>query len=209
MFHTVYDSWELGSRGRAYIGKHSTNDPYDDYKGSFKDKSFAPDNKIVIAYATTPQGAVWLEMMFQRVFSVAENPQFANKSYQTSDGFVTGFKGKDHPMYGKQREDMRGDNNPAKRPEVSEKISQKLKGKPKPSIQGDNHYIRRGIGGGFEQGENNVAKKPEVRKVLSEQKKGEGNPAYGRRWWVNRGGDTLYQQESPGSEWQNGRVWKG
>jgi hypothetical protein len=89
MFHTVYNSFEAEPKGRDYIGKHSTNDPYDDYLGSYRDDSFNPNGKIVIAYATTPQGAVWLEERFQRVFNVVEDTQFANKSYQTSSGFDT------------------------------------------------------------------------------------------------------------------------
>ena len=86
-FHTVYDSFESGPKGRDYIGKHSTDDPYDDYRGSFKDDSFNPDDKIIFAYAKTKEGAVWLEIMFQRVFSVVEDPQYVNRSYQTSVGF--------------------------------------------------------------------------------------------------------------------------
>jgi hypothetical protein len=127
MFHTVYNSFESQPGGRDYIGKHSTNDPHDNYLGSSRDKSSTPDNKIVIAYAKTAQGAVWLEEQFQRVFDVVENPQFANKSYQTSDKFVTGFKGKDHPMYGTKRPDTRErnlNNNPAKNPEAAAKISE-------------------------------------------------------------------------------------
>ena len=87
MFHTVYNSFESGPNGRDYIGKHSTDDPYDDYMGSFKDKSFKPSDKIVIGYSKTKEGAVWLEIQWQRAFGVVENPQFANKSYQTSTGF--------------------------------------------------------------------------------------------------------------------------
>jgi hypothetical protein len=87
MFHTVYLSFENGKEGRDYVGKHSTEDPYDGYLGSFRDDSFSPDGKIVIAYAKTPQGAVWLEERFQKVFRVVEDPQFANQAYQTSTGF--------------------------------------------------------------------------------------------------------------------------
>ena len=89
MFHTVYNSFESGPDGRDYIGKHSTEDPYDDYLGSYKDDSFDPDAKIVIAYAKTPQGAVWLEERFQKVFNVVSDVQFANRSYQTGNGFDT------------------------------------------------------------------------------------------------------------------------
>jgi hypothetical protein len=89
MFHTVYNSFESGPNGRDYIGKHSTDDPYDDYRGSFKDKSFEPDDKIVIGYSKTKEGAVWLEIQWQRAFGVVEDPQFANQVYQTSTGFDT------------------------------------------------------------------------------------------------------------------------
>lgn len=127
MFHTVYNSFEAKPKGRDYIGKHSTNDPYDDYLGSYRDDSFNPNGKIVIAYATTPQGAVWLEERFQRVFNVVEDPQFANQSYQTSDKFVTGFKGEQHPLYGAKRPDTRERNlrdNPSKKPKVAAKIAE-------------------------------------------------------------------------------------
>jgi hypothetical protein len=127
MFHTVYNSFESPPEGRDYIGKHSTNDPYDNYLGSYRDDTFDPDTKIVIAYANTSQGAVWLEERFQRVFNVAEDPQFANRSYQTSDKFVTGFKGKDHPLYGTKRPDVTErnlTNNPSRQPNAAAKISE-------------------------------------------------------------------------------------
>jgi hypothetical protein len=127
MFHTVYNSFESGSEGRDYIGKHSTNDPYDDYLGSYRDESFNPNGKIIIAYAKTPQGAVWLEEQFQRVFNVVEDGQFVNRSYQTSDKFVTGFKGEQHPLYGSKRPDTRERNlrdNPSKRPGAAAKIAE-------------------------------------------------------------------------------------
>ena len=127
MFHTVYNSFESRPDGRDYIGKHSTEDPYDDYLGSYKDDSFGPDAKIVIAYAKTPQGAVWLEERFQKVFNVVSDSQFANRSYQTSDKFVTGFKGEDHPLYGKRRPDTTErnlTNNPSKQPEAAAKIAE-------------------------------------------------------------------------------------
>jgi len=209
MFHTVYLSFEDGRVGRDYIGKHSSEDPYDDYLGSYKDKSFDPSGKIILEYAKTEEGAVEAEVRWQKVFKVAEDPQFANQSYQTNKKFVLDTRGKRHPLYGKERNDIKGDKNPAKRPEVSQKISQKLKNRPRPSIQGDNHYTRRTGEGGFKKGDENVAKRLEVRNTISEQKQGENNPAFGRKWWVNADGTIVYQVESPGPEWQNGRKWRG
>ena len=125
MFHTIYLSFE--EDGRDYIGKHSTNNPYDGYLGSFKDDTFDPTNKIILEYATTEEGAIKAEMRWQRVFNVVEELQFANLSYQTSTAFVTGFKGENHPMYGRKRPDTTERNlrdNPSKRPEVAAKIAE-------------------------------------------------------------------------------------
>ena len=133
MFHTVYNSYESKNNGRDYLGKHSTYNPYDDYRGSFRDESFDPDDKIIIGYSKTPEGAVWLEIQYQRAFKVVENPQFANQSYQTSDKFVTGFAGEEHPLYGTKRPDVTERNlkdNPSRRPGASEKIAEARRNAP-------------------------------------------------------------------------------
>lgn len=135
MFHTVYLSFEDGKVGRDYIGKHSSEDPYDDYLGSFKDKSFDPSGKIILEYAKTEEGAVEAEIRWQKVFKVAEDPQFANKSYQTNKKFVMDTRGEKHPLYGTKRPDIRERNlrdNPSKKPEAAAKIAEaarKRKGK--------------------------------------------------------------------------------
>ena len=87
MFHTVYLSFEDGKVGRDYIGKHSSEDPYDEYLGSYKDKSFDPSGKIILEYARTEEGAVEAEVRWQQVFRVAEDSQFANQSYQNTSRF--------------------------------------------------------------------------------------------------------------------------
>jgi hypothetical protein len=88
-FHTVYDSYEEKIGGRDYLGKHSSQNPYDDYLGSYSDDTFDPTHKIVLGYSKTAEGAVWLEIQWQRVLGVVEDPQYANQSYQTSSGFDT------------------------------------------------------------------------------------------------------------------------
>ena len=112
MFHTAYNSFESSPGGRDYIGKHSSEDPYDEYRGSFKDEDFNPDSKIILAYSKTAEGAVWFEINFQRVFRVVEDSNFANQSYQTSTGFDT--TGRPHTAdYKKKRsERMAGERNP-------------------------------------------------------------------------------------------------
>lgn len=221
-FHTVYNSYER--EGRDYIGKHSTDNPYDDYKGSFKDDTFSPDEKIVIIYAKTPEGAVWLEEQFQRVFQVVEDNQFANRSYQTSNKFVCGISGQD---------------NPAKRPEVRQKISDSQKGKPRPYVSQrnlDNNPMKNPAArkklkearNNNDDWNANVAKSrqtpesreksraaarqqwevPGAKEALAERRLGAGNPCYGKRWWVNPAGETLYQEDEPTGNWQNGRVYR-
>jgi hypothetical protein len=108
MFHTTYNSYESNTSGRDYIGKHSSENPYDDYKGSFGDDAFEPDSKIVMAYSKTPEGAVWFEINFHKVFNVALDPQFANRAIQTPTKF-----------------DRTGASNT---PEHNKKISESLKG---------------------------------------------------------------------------------
>ena len=125
MFHTVYLSFEPD--GRDYIGKHSSKDPYDEYLGSYKDKSFDPSGKIILEYARTEAGAVEAEVRWQQVFQVAEDSQFANQSYQTNTKFVLDTRGEKHPLFGAKRPDTRERNlrdNPSKRPEVAAKIAE-------------------------------------------------------------------------------------
>ncbi len=103
MFHVVYLSFEDNSIGRDYVGKHSSENPYDSYLGSFKDESFHPTNKIILEYSRTAEGALAAEMRWQRVFKVVEDPQFVNQSYQTSTKFLysEGLFGPENPMFGK------------------------------------------------------------------------------------------------------------
>lgn len=147
MFHTVYLSFEDGKVGRDYIGKHSSDDPYDDYLGSYKNKSFDPSGKIVLEYAKTEEGALEAEVRWQQVFKVAEDPQFANQSYQTSTKFnydMTGFKfseesieklKKSHTGIKDTEETKKKKSDAQKvaqnRPEVKQKHSKNRKGKSK------------------------------------------------------------------------------
>lgn len=47
---------------------------------------------------------------------------------------------------------------------------------------------------------------PKSRLKQSENKQGDKNPAYGRKWWYNDIGETLFQKESPGPEWKLGNL---
>jgi hypothetical protein len=88
-WHIVYLSYESKPGGRDYIGKHSTDDLYDQYLGSFSDKCFSPDSRIILGVFNSAEAATQSEIQWQRVFEVVPNPDFANKSYQTSKKFDT------------------------------------------------------------------------------------------------------------------------
>lgn len=87
IYHIVYLSYESGECGRSYIGKHTTADLDDGYLGSFTDKSFRPDSRIILGYYDSSAAALQAEIQWQRVFQVKEDPHFANQVYQTSTKF--------------------------------------------------------------------------------------------------------------------------
>jgi hypothetical protein len=219
MFHTVYLSFEDGKVGRDYIGKHSSEDPYDEYLGSYKDKSFNPTEKIILEYAKTEEGAVEAEIRWQQVFKVAEDPQFANQSYQTSEKFLFNKKGPEHPNFGRSRPDTVARNlsdNPVYRPEVTSRrkeINRKIaegtkKALSKPEIKIKHIEANRRIT------QNETYRKEQsvrMKEVGSRQdiKEKKSKAISGRRWFVNQFGETKMEYQSPGPEWQNGRKWKG
>ena len=88
-WHIVYLSYESKPGGRNYIGKHSTECIHDGYLGSFSDSSFCPDSKIILGVFKTSEAAILAEIQWQRAFKVVSNPDFVNKSYQTSKKFDT------------------------------------------------------------------------------------------------------------------------
>lgn len=96
----------------------------DGYLGSFKDETFEPDSKITLGYAKTAEGAVWLEIQYQKAFGVVEDPQFANQSYQTSTKFSysEGCSGERNGMYGRT-----GDKNPNFGNDYSEESRDKIR----------------------------------------------------------------------------------
>ena len=87
-YHYTYYSYE--EFGRGYIGKRSCHcNPQEDVKyfGSYMDKTFKPTQKIILETYDTVEEAIDDEIKIQRFFKVVENPHFANKAYQTSNGF--------------------------------------------------------------------------------------------------------------------------
>ena len=88
--HYVYHSYE--EWGRDYIGCRSCDClPEEDtkYFGSFRDKTFKPTGKTILFVCETRKEVVEIEIKLHDLFDVAVNPQFANRSKQTSTKFDT------------------------------------------------------------------------------------------------------------------------
>jgi hypothetical protein len=152
-----YEEWGIGYIGSRKCYCLPEEDVK--YFGSFKDKKFKPTQKIILkSDYDTREEAYADEIILQEHYEVVENPHFANRAYQTSTGFSTygkkhtedhkkylskllkgkklhtnkphPFKGKKHTKEWKLNQSNRmKNNNPMKRPEVSAKQSQSMKGK--------------------------------------------------------------------------------
>jgi len=88
MNHYVYYSFEPW--GRGYIGRRSCMcSPEEDitYFGSFRDKTFSPSEKIILATFSSREEAAAAEVLLHEFFEVHQNPHFANKARQSSKKF--------------------------------------------------------------------------------------------------------------------------
>jgi len=148
--HYVYHSYE--EWGRDYIGSRSCDClPEEDtrYFGSFKDKTFKPTGKNILFVCETRQEVAEIEIILHDFFDVAVNPQFANRSKQTSTKFDrTGvpnseaqkkahserMSGKNNPMFGRS-----GENHPMfgvpRTEETKKKMSVATSGKTRTKAQ--------------------------------------------------------------------------
>ena len=114
----VYYSYE--EYGRGYIGKRECYClPEEDVKyfGSYRDKTFYPTQKIILETFDTLEDALEAECVLHDFYKIDKNPHFSNKAKQTSKKFY----------YINPSENMIGENNPAKRPEVRKKLSTSAK----------------------------------------------------------------------------------
>ena len=108
-------------------------------------------------------------------------------------------------LRGRKRPDQseRMKNNPPSRiPGVGDKISMAMRGRPVPQEVRDRiSETLTGTSWGTHTDEH--------KERMSELHSGENNPAYGKKHWINQARERKFQVESPGPEWQNGRIWKG
>jgi len=158
-YNYVYYSYEPW--GRGYIGARTCSCvPIEDvnYFGSFKDKSFKPTGKIIIAEFSTREEALKAEICLHNFYEVHLNTHFANRAKQTAtkfnrQGLPGTLQDKNHseetkekirqarlgstrPLSVRQKlsESFKGHNNPfygkTHTQESKEKISKTKKGRP-------------------------------------------------------------------------------
>lgn len=132
MHHYTY---KITDGTREYFGRHSTENLDDGYMGSgkwvrsIKDKTRL-HKEILSFYETFDAVVIAEEILINENIHNENCMNFNNRSV----GFATGVKNPAKSEGEKRRrsEMFTGDNNPAKRPEVREKISAAHKGRPSP-----------------------------------------------------------------------------
>ena len=171
-YHYVYKSFE--EEGREYIGCRSCDClPEEDtkYFGSFSDKTFFPTEKTILFVCETREEAMEIEIELHDFFDVAVNPQFANRSKQTSTKFdTTGLQcGENHPNYGVPR-------------------TEETKKKQSVANSGEKSYMF------------GVPKTEEWKKANSERNSGKKHPMYGRTGALNPRSKAITVIEPDGTQ---------
>ena len=182
-----YEEW-----GRGYIGSRPSgckcNPEEDLYMGSFKDKTFKPTKKIILGVYSTPQECLEAEVKIHDFFKLDINPNFANLARQTSTGFISLVKTKEH---------CRNISKALKGRKLSVESIQKRQQNRIYVTGGDHHMVRDGH-------------TPETKAIIKEKRALQTNiPGKGTRWWVNKEGKRKRKVECPGEGWQQGQKWVG
>lgn len=124
----VYYSYE--QFGRGYIGFRNRDPEGDEaYLGSFRDSSFQPTEKIILATFAEAHEALAAEIALHEFFDVARNPHFANRAIQTSDKFICHGRpaGFNHSEEAKRNQRIAALNRSPISDETSRKISESTK----------------------------------------------------------------------------------
>jgi hypothetical protein len=201
--------------------------------GSYKDKTFDPTQKEILAVCDTREEAMRTEMFFHEMYDVARNPMFANRAKQTSTGFSReGAKtseetrkkmseasiGRTHSVEAKQKmsEARAGENHPMFGKKHSEETKQKISeaqiGK---TLSEETKQKMSEALIGKESPNKGKPMSEEQKEKLRGKKHSEGSKqkmreaCIGKRWWVNSAGETVMEKETPGPDWQQGRKFKG
>lgn len=118
VYHYVYYSHEEWGRGYIGVRSCSCTPDKDSYLGSYRDKTFKPNQKIILMEFKSRAEAEQAERDLHEFFSVVENSHFANQVKNTLNGFSrAGAKnslehrqktraaniGEKNPNYGKPR----------------------------------------------------------------------------------------------------------
>ena len=233
-FYTYYsyEPW-----GRGYIGKRECKClPEEDtkYFGSFRDKTFTPTEKIILAVHSSKEEALEAEVCLHNFYNVDINPHFANKAKQTSSRFTYDATGKKHSPETIKKlkqvtrtESHRSAISEANRrrvhtPEMREKSRQaQLRLNRRHSPERIEALRQRMKTNNLFKGKHHTE---ENKQLLREQKLGKPSPikgvpkppgfsekisqiVSGKRWFVNKNGETRQCREHPGEGWISGRKW--
>jgi hypothetical protein len=132
MYHFIYKT--SSTSGKYYIGRHSTKNLNDGYYGSGKWIRSLKDKSGLIREILEFCGEDRLLETEKKYLEEHVNKENCMNFNLSPVGFSSGSLNPAHTEKEKQRRSdfIRGDNNPAKRPEVREKMSNSQKGKSKP-----------------------------------------------------------------------------
>jgi hypothetical protein len=189
MNYYVYYSYE--EWGRGYIGSKPSGcvcAPEDDpYFGSFKDKTFKPTQKIILGVYGTPKECINAEVNLHAFFEVDINPHFANLARQTSTGFISLVKTKEH------RENISKGLTGRK---LSPESIAKRQAKRVYATGEDHHMVKNG---------HTEEARAKIKEARAKQENVVGGCSH--PWWVKEDGTRTRARECPGEEWQRGMKW--
>lgn len=92
IYYTYYSYESILNKpnGRGYIGQRKCPLNYepetDPYLGSFSDKTFCPDGKIILGTYSSIEEAIRAESLLHDFFDAGRNPHFANRAKQSMNG---------------------------------------------------------------------------------------------------------------------------
>jgi NUMOD3 motif. len=162
---TYYTYYSYEEFGRGYIGCRKCPDgktpETDTYLGSYSDKTFKPTAKVILTTHDSADEALSAEIKIQRFYKVVENPHFANRAYQTSNGFRYAACGVNHHMYGKNH-----------RESSKEKLSKSRKSL---NFSGPNNHF-------FGKTHTEETRNKISNSLISLNLRGENNPMYGKKF---------------------------